>query len=65
MLDIRENDVRPVSAPEERLFQDLMQQHHYLGVSAQDRRKPLVRGCLARAMGCTFFLFRRFSVFAV
>ena len=31
MLNIREIDVRPVSAPEERLFQDLMQQHHYLG----------------------------------
>ena len=31
MLDIRGIDVRPVSAPEERLYQDLMLQHHYLG----------------------------------
>jgi len=30
MFNIREVDVRPVSAPEERLYQDLMQQHHYL-----------------------------------
>jgi len=31
MLDIGEIEVRPVSAPEERLFQDLMLRHHYLG----------------------------------
>jgi len=28
MLNIREIDVRPVSAPEERLYQELMQQHY-------------------------------------